>query len=352
METKKKLLSVSVPLLSVVLAFLIGALIIAFLGASPMDSLVYLFQGAFGSATNIGNTLVKATPLIFTGLCACFAYRCGVFNLGGEGQFIMGSITAIWVAAGWGIEGKGAAVIALMLGMAAGGLWGAIPGVLRIVRGLNEMIVSIMLNYVATLFMGYIYTLVLREGSVPQTLPVPDATKLTRIIPGMRATSGLIIALALAAAVYYFLFYTSKGFQLRAVGLNPTASRFNGFPINKFILASFVVSGAIAGLGGAAELLGTQFRLMSGYGLGFGFDGVAIALIAQRNPIATVLVAYFFAVLRVGATTMQVGAGVPTSVIEIIQALVIVFAVAGTALVRLPEIQQLLLPRSATKEEK
>lgn len=352
METKKKLLSISVPILAVVLAFLIGAIIIAALGASPVDSVVYLFQGAFGSKTNIGNTLVKATPLIFTGLCACFAYRCGVFNLGGEGQFIMGSVAAIWAATSWGIEGKGAATAALLLGLVAGGIWGAIPGILKIVRGLNEMIVSIMLNYVATLFMGYIYTLVLRDGSVPQTLPVPDATKLTRAIPGMRATTGLLIALALAAAIYYFLFYTSKGFQLRAVGLNPTASRFNGFPINKFILASFIVSGAIAGLGGAAELLGTQFRLMSGYGLGFGFDGVAIALIAQRNPIATVLVAYFFAVLRVGATTMQVGAGVPTSVIEIIQALVIVFAVAGTALVRLPEIQQLLVSRAAKKEEK
>ncbi|MEA5058774.1 MAG: ABC transporter permease [Clostridia bacterium] len=352
METKKKILSMGVPLLSVVLAFLVGAIIISALGASPKDALVYLFQGAFGSTTNIGNTLVKATPLIFTGLCACFAYRCGVFNLGGEGQFIMGSVAAIWVATSWGFEGKGAAIAALLVGLLAGGIWGAIPGLLKVLRGLNEMIVSIMLNYVATLFMGYIYTLVLREGSVPQTLPVPDATKLTRIIPGMRATTGLVMALVLALAIYYFLFYTSKGFQLRAVGLNPTASRFNGFPINKFILASFVVSGAIAGLGGAAELLGTQFRLMSGYGLGFGFDGVAIALIAQRNPIATVLVAYFFAVLRVGATTMQVGAGVPTSVIEIIQALVIVFAVAGTALVRLPEIQQLLLSRAANKEEK
>ncbi len=352
MESKKKLLSISVPLLSVMLAFLIGALIIAALGASPVDAVTYLFQGAFGSKTNIGNTLVKATPLIFTGLCACFAYRCGVFNLGGEGQFIMGSVAAIWVATSWGIEGKGATVLALLMGLLAGGIWGAIPGILKIIRGLNEMIVSIMLNYVATLFMGYIYTLVLRDGSVPQTFPVPDATKLTRVIPGMRATTGLFIALFLAVAIYYFLFYTSKGFQLRAVGLNPMASRFNGFPINKFILASFLVSGAIAGVGGASELLGTQFRLMSGYGLGFGFDGVAIALIAQRNPIATVLVAYFFAVLRVGATTMQVGTGVPTSVIEIIQALVIVFAVAGTALVRLPEIQQLLLARAAKKEAK
>lgn len=352
MGSKKSIVNLGVPILSVLLAFLVGSVIIACLGANPLEAIVHLFQGAFGSAANLGNTFVKATPLVFTGLCACFAYRCGVFNLGGEGQFIMGSVAAIWVATSWGIEGRGAAVLALLAGFLAGGLWGAIPGLLKIFRGLNEMIVSIMLNYVATLFMGFIYTLVLRDGSVPQTFPVPDATKLTRLVPGMRVTTGFLIALVLAFAIFYFLFYTSKGFQLRAVGLNPIASRFNGFPINKFILASFLVSGAIAGVGGAAEVLGTQFRLMSGYGLGYGFDGVAIALIGQLNPLGTLLTAYFFAALRVGSITMQVGSGVPTSVIDIIQALVIVFAVAGTALVHLPQIQQFLLPRSGKKEAK
>ena len=140
--------------------------------------------------------------------------------------------------------------------------------------------------------------------------------------------------------LYYFLFHTSFGFKLRAVGLNPTASEYNGFPLKKLMLTSFIVSGAIAGLGGSVELHGTQFRLMSGFGIGYGFDGVAIALIGQLNPIGTVLVAYLFAVLRKGAITMQVGTGMPTSVIDIIQALVIVFAVAGSALTNLPKVRQ------------
>lgn len=351
MKKRTKLVGFLVPLAAILLAFLIGAIIIAALGASPLTAIRYLFSGAFGNVGNIATTLVKATPLIFTGLCACFAYRCGVFNLGGEGQFIMGSCASIWVATCWGITGFPAIVLCLLAGTIVGGLWGLLPGILKITRGLNEMIVSIMLNYVATLFMGLLYTQLLRDGNVPQTPAVPDATMLGRIFPDVRVTWGIVIALVVAIFVQYFLFNTSKGFQLRAVGLNATASRFNGFSVKKYILFSFVVSGAIAGLGGSVELLGTQYRLMSGFAVGFGFDGVAMALIGQLNPLATVAVAYFFAVLRTGATTMQVATGVPTSVIDIIQALVIVFAVAGFAVVKLPQIKQLLARARKQKKE-
>ena len=200
---------------------------------------------------------------------------------------------------------------------------------------LKHMIITILLNYVATLFMGVVYTDWLRDGSVPQTQAVPEATQLSRLF-GLRVTSAFVIALAVGLLVYYFLFYTSKGFQLRAVGLNMTAAEFNGFAVKKYILMSFIVSGAIAGLGGSAELLGTQFRLINGFGNGYGFDGVAMALIGQLHPLATIVVAIFFAALRVGSTTMQAATGVPTSVSDIIQALVIVFTVAGLAMVKLP----------------
>lgn len=351
MKFKGKLMTAMVPLVSVILAFAVGCAIIAARGASPAQAVGYLFLGAFGGPSNVATTLVKATPLIFTGLCACFAYRCGVFNLGGEGQFIIGACAAVWVGVTCGVTGGPAILLCLLAGAAVGGIWGAIPGILKVTRGLNEMIVSIMLNYVATLFMGLLYTSLLRDGSVPQTPAIPDATKLSRVFPGVRVTWGIVIALVVALLVHYFLFHTTWGFQLRAVGLNLTASRFNGFAVNRYILLSFLVSGAIAGLGGSVELLGTQYRLMSGFGLGFGFDGVAMALIAQLNPLATVLVAYFFAVLRTGATTMQVGTGVPTSVIDIIQALVIVFAVAGFSLVHLPQFKQFFAARFGQKRE-
>ena len=179
----------------------------------------------------------------------------------------------------------------------------------------------------------------IRDASVPQTPAIDDAVHLPRIISGMRMTWGLVIAVVVGLLLYYFLFWTSPGFKLRAVGLNQTASRFNGFPVRRYMLMSFIVSGAIAGLGGGAELLGTQFRLINGFGAGYGFDGVAMALIGQLHPIATMVVALFFAVLRVGSTTMQAATGVPTSVSDIIQALVIVFSVAGMALTKLPEFQ-------------
>lgn len=352
MKIKNTIIKIIVPIIAVACSFLVGAILMLSIGGNPAEAFSYLLKGAFGTPANIGETFVKATPLIFTGLAATFAYKCGVFNLGAEGQFVMGAVVSIWFATTTtAISGIPLIICSLLLGALAGGIWGSIPGILKITRGLNEMIVSIMLNYVAILFMGYLYSGPLREGSVPQTAAVDDTLKLGRILSGTRAHAGIIIALIITLLIYYFLFYTSKGFKLRAVGLNPTASKFNGFPVNKFMLAAFIVSGAIAGLGGSVELHGTQFRLLSGFGTGYGFDGVAIALIGQLNPIGTVLVAYLFAVLRTGATTMQVGTGMPTSVVDIIQALVIVFAVAGSAMMNLPKIKQLLSNSVLSKKE-
>ena len=344
--------AILVPVLSILLALLFGVIIMLALGADPVLAMQTLVKGAFGSRSAIGMTLAKSTPLMFCALCACFAYKCGVFNLGGEGQFIIGSIAGYLVAYLSGITGPAGIFLSLFAAALAGGFWGLIPGILKITRGQNEMIISIMLNYVATLFMGVIYTNWLRDESVPQTLPVPDEVKLPRVVPDMRFTWGFVIAVVLGLIIYYFLFWTSDGFKLRAVGYNMTAARFNGFKVRKYILASFIASGAIAGLGGGAELLGTQFRLINGYGAGYGFDGVAMALIGQLHPIATVLVAIFFAALRAGSTAMQAATGVPTSVSDIIQALVIVFSVAGMAMVKLPEFKAFLERfRKPRKEE-
>ena len=345
-KSVKRAISVIVPLLSILLALLIGAVIMVCLGANPGTAFQSLWTGAFGSKANVGTTLTKATPLIFTGLCACFAYRCGVFNLGGEGQFIMGAIAACTVCLLSGLTGLPAILLALAAGAAAGGLWGFLPGILKISRGQNEMIISIMFNYIATLLMGVVYTNWLREGSVPQTASVPKESMLPRVVPDMRVTWGFVIAVALGFIIYYFLQKTGSGFKGRAVGCNATAAHFCGIPVKKYMLATFIISGAIAGLGGSAELLGTQYRLINGFAAGYGFDGVAIALIAQLNPIATIVVAIFFAALRAGSTTMQAATGVPTSVSDIIQALVIVFTVAGMALTQLSSFEAFFLKRA------
>ncbi len=340
MKKNKDYMKLLVPLLSILAAFIIGGIIILCLGKNPLEAYGFLFQGALGTSSKIAQTLEVASPLMFTGLAAAFAYKCGVFNLGGEGQFIIGSVVSIAVSTQLGITGAPAILLSLIAGTLAGGLWGAIPGILKITRGLNEMIVSIMLNYIATLFMGCVFTNILRDGSVPQTPAIPKESQLLDLADGFRVHYGIVIGILLALLLYYFMFYTSYGFKLRAVGMNATAARFNGFAVNKIILLSFICSGAIAGLGGSIELHGKQFRLMQGYGAGFGFDGVAIAMIAQLNPIGSAIVALFFGVLRKGASTLQAGMKIPTSVVDIIQALVIVFAVAGTALVRLPQVKR------------
>lgn len=334
MKAKQNFINIAVPVISILCAFMIGGIIIMCLGKNPFEAYGFLFSGAFGSGQKIAQTLVIACPLIFTSLAAAFAYKCGVFNLGGEGQFIMGACASMMFCSFTGMTGAVSLVLSLLTGILAGAIWGAIPGLLKIGRGLNEIIVSIMLNYVATLFMGYLFTNLLREGSTPQTAAVDDSLKLIRLSDGFRIHWGILVAVGLSVLLTYFIFRTSLGFKIRAVGMNAVAARFNGFPVKMLILLSFIISGGVAGLGGSIELHGKQYRLMSGFGKGFGFDGVAIALIAQLHPLGAMLVAVFFAILRKGSSTLQTGMKIPTSVVDIIQALIIVFAVAGTAIVR------------------
>lgn len=339
MRGKQRLLVILTPIVAIALALLVGAVIIAALGRDPVRGYFMLFYGSLGSPQKIAQSLVTACPLIFTSLAAAFAYKCGVYNLGGEGQFIMGAVAAAAFCALTGVEGVVGTLSALAVGAAAGAAWGALPGVMKISRGLNEMITSIMLNYVATLFMG---STALRDGTTPQTPAVAESVQLARMSDVFRIHPGVIIAVALAFVLYYVVFRTSFGFKVRAVGMNAEAARVNGFPVRRLVMLAFVISGAIAGLGGSVELLGKQYRLMSGFGTGFGFDGVAIALIAQLNPIASLLVALFFGVLRAGSIALQIAISVPTAIVDIIQALVIIFAVAGVALLNYPKFKQFI----------
>lgn len=342
MKAKQNLITIAVPVISILCAFIIGGIIIMCLGKNPFAAYGFLFSGAFGSGQKIAQTLGIACPLIFTSLAAAFAYRCGVFNLGGEGQFIMGACASMMFCSFTGMTGGAGLVLSLLAGILAGAFWGAVPGLLKIGRGLNEIIVSIMLNYVATLFMGYLFTNLLREGSTPQTAAVDDSLKLARLFDSFRIHWGILVAAALSVLMTCFIFRTSLGFKIRAVGMNAVAAGFNGFPVKLLILLSFVISGSVAGLGGSIELHGRQYRLMSGFGKGFGFDGVAIALIAQLHPLGAMLVAVFFAILRKGSSTLQTGMKIPTSVVDIIQALIIVFAVAGTAIARRDTVKRLI----------
>ena len=351
MKKERNYTNIILPVISIVLAFCIGAIIILSEGKNPLSAYLYLFIGALGTPTALGETLAKMTPLIFTGLSAAFAYRCGMFNLGEEGQLIMGAVAACWIATYVkGLPGILTLLLCIIGGSLAGGLWGAIPGVLKIKQNVNEMIVSILLNYVATLFMEYLFSGPMKEANIPQTAAVPHEVRLPIFLTNTRAHIGIFLAVLVAFLTWYFLFHTYRGFSLRAVGLNEAAAHVNGFPVKKTIIMSLVVSGAIAGLGGAVELTGISYRLQSGFAEGYGFDGVAIALIGQLNPFGVILVSFLFAALKCGTNTMQIMTGISTSVVDIIEAILIIFAVAASAIVQLPRLRQ-FLKRLFQKEE-
>lgn len=348
-ERREKQLTILTPVISVLLALIVGAVIIACLGKSPIEGYAAMLKGSLGDMNKVGNTLERACPLIFTGLCAVFAYKCGVFNLGGEGQFIMGGCATACVVLGLGLEGPAGLLLGLIAGIVVGALWGLLPGIMKITRGLNEMITTIMLNYVAMYFMEYVFKNMFSDQGLPKTYAMPRSSRLPDF---MGAHLGVLLAVLLGIIVWYVIFRTSFGFKIRAVGMNPVASRVNGFPVKRLMLLAFILSGAIAGLGGAVELLGkTPFRLASGFGSGFGFDGVAIALISQLNPIGAIVVAFLFGMLSTGGTMMQSVIGVPTAIVDIIRGLIIIFAVAGMAAVKLPQIKAFLSARKAPKKD-
>ena len=335
-ERSEKRMMILTPIVAVLLALIIGAIIIACLGKNPLEGYAAMIQGSLGDGAKLSKTLERACPLIFTGLCAAFAYKCGVFNLGGEGQFIMGGCATATCVLGLGLEGPAGLALGLLAGIVAGAIWGLLPGIMKITRGLNEMITTIMLNYVAMYFMEYIFKNVYSDNGLPKTVAIPQSARLPEVL-GTHV--GVILAIVLGIFTWY--------------GMNPIASKVNGFPVRRLVLLAFVLSGAIAGLGGAVELLGkTPYRLADGFGSGFGFDGVAIALIAQLNPIAAIFVAFFFGVLSTGGTMMQSVIGVPTAIVEIIRGLIIIFAVAGMAAVKLPKIKAYVAARLDARAKK
>ncbi len=323
-----------IPILSILIALLIGAILIAMQGKNPFLAYSELVRGSLGNKGSFGETILKTIPLIFTGLAVTFAYRCSVFNIGAEGQFMMGALGASWFALTFrnapGIIGiPGAFLTAFILG----GIWGAIPGILKAKRGLNETINTILMNYIAIQVVSWAVKNPLKEtgGEFPQTDMLEQAYFLPRIWAGTRVHAGLILALIVVGIIYYYIFWTASGFRMRVVGLNNNAAEYAGIRVPLNYALALAISGAIAGLGGAGEILGVQHRLMDGFSSGYGFDGIAIALISQLHPIGVVFSSLFFGVLRTGANTMQRSVGISTSLVDIIQGLVIFFVLAALA---------------------
>jgi len=285
----------------------------------------------------LSETIISATPLILTGLSVALAFRVGLFNIGAEGQLYVGSLLAVIV--GFSIVGVPWFIhlpLAIGAGFVGGALWGFIPGILKARTGAHEVIVTIMLNYVAyNLITWALRTeLVQREGRSDAISKIVEPTAaLVPIVQGLRANWGILIALAAGLAVWWLVFRSTKGFEWRAVGFNPRAARYAGMSISWSTVTSMVIAGGLAGLAGAVVILGGSRTLSPGFSPGYGFDGIVVALVGNTRPLGVVAAAFLFGALRAGATPMQAATGTPLDLVVIIQALVILF-IAAPGLVR------------------
>jgi len=339
--------NLKLPLIAIFLGFVIGAFFIIIAGKSPLIAYTALFKGSLGGLSKIGETLYKSTPLIFTGLSVAFAFRTGLFNIGAEGQYIVGSITAI--AIGWYFQNMPAYILLpmiLILGGLAGGIWASIAGYLKARFGVHEVITTIMLNYTALIGTNYIIRTILNpqvlEGTSKMafSVSIPEKArlaKLSQFIPQFgysSAHTGIFIGIVCAIIIYYLLFKTTLGYEIRSVGFSPDAAEYGGISKKKNIILAMFISGILAGLAGAVQVTGLIYKVnMSSAMSGYGFDGIAVALVGGNHPIGVLASALLFGVLSNGARKMQL-AGIPKEVIGIIQGVIIIF-IAGKLVVEI-----------------
>jgi len=321
--------AISVPLVSVLLAMLIGAIILAVSGANPIRAYLALIQGAF-SGPGFGRTLEKATPLLFSGLAVSFAFKAGLFNIGAQGQLLLGALVAAGV--GFGIEGLPAIIhipLALLAGALAGGLFASIPGILKTTTGAHEVITTIMLNYVAINITDY-----LADGPWKDTTPGNVVARTPRIfesavIPKLgNVPLGFIIALAFAILVWWLLNKTTLGFEIRTAGMNQRAAKYAGIKVARTIVLTMIISGLLAGIGGAIETQGVVGRYQPGFNVGLGFDGITVSLLGKTNPFGNILAALLVGAMKAGSSQMQFDAGVAAEITNVIQALMLFFVAA------------------------
>ncbi len=324
------------PLIAIFIAFVIGALLVLASGNNPVAAYVSLIQGAVGSPTAIGRTLLNATPLVFTGLAVAVAFRAGLFNIGGEGQVFIGAITAAWLAVSVGFLGIAAIPIVLLACVVTGFIWGAIPGFLKARFGAHEVITTIMLNFIAINLATYFALGPLRsEGIVPGTETIEAAARIPAIGLGLgRVNYGLAVAVLAAVVIYFLLWRTKLGFRIRAVGLSPGAANYAGMRIGTNTVLAIAIGGAMAGLGGGVEVLGVYGKMSIPFVSNLGFNGIGVALLGRNHPVGVVLGALLFGGLASGAQEMQFATDVPLDLSDVLLA-VILLLVTATKLVEL-----------------
>jgi simple sugar transport system permease protein len=314
-------------IIALLIAFAVTAVIIVLSGKSPAIAFESMFKGAFGTINSISETFIKAVPLLLAGLGLTICYRTGLTSIGAEGQIIMGGLMATIVGVYFGGMPRYLLIpVAMIAAMIAGGAWAGIAGYLKAKLGVSEVINTIMLNYIALFFVAYLVDGPMREppGFYPQSPLLVKGAWLSYLIKGTRMHTGVLIAAAAVFIVYFLLWKSPLGYQMRAVGYNSLAARTNGINVNRNMVLAMFLSGVFSGLAGGIEIMGLHHRLMNGFSSSYGFDAMAVALLGRLHPAGVTIAAFFFAVMRVGANTMQRVVQVPVALVNVIQGLVIV----------------------------
>ncbi|HEY8642490.1 MAG TPA: ABC transporter permease [Candidatus Dormibacteraeota bacterium] len=334
---RRALRAALVPLLSVACGFVVAGFAVFLSGASPVDALVALFQGAFLERNSLTETLIATIPYIFLGLAVAIGFKAGLFNIGAEGQFYLGAIAGTYV--GYSLHGLPAIVhipLAIGAGMLGGLGYAVIPGVLKARFGAHEVITTIMLNHIALAISDYLINrgpMGDPHASAPKTPFIQHSAELPILVPDTRLHLGLVLALLAVPVVWFLIERTTIGFRLRAVGLNQSAARAAGMSVGWTIVLVMAISGALAGLAGADEVLGVSHFMPPSFSIGYGFDSIAVALVARSNPWGIVPAAFLFGAMRSGAGFMQLQTQVSADLISVVQATVIIF-VAAPVMVR------------------
>lgn len=347
------------PLIAVIIALLVGAIVIILIGENPIFVYKTLFSYAIGNRDGWGNVLFRATPLIFTGLAVAFAFRCGLFNIGGEGQVYIGSFLAAWV--GFTFTNLPAFILiplCILTAAAGGALWAAVPGILKAKMGVHEVIITIMMNWIAaslTFFLVLKFKAPATEAMkaigvkqmIPHTSEIAQAARLPRLYTLLNSINidfpshnqvnvSFFIAIGVAILVYYILWKTNLGYEIRAVGYSPLAAEYGGISVAKNIVLAMMISGAFAGLVGTNEVMGYKYRWRPELFTGLGFNGIAVALLGKNHPLGVVLAAILFGILNYGGAIVNIftEGRIPRELIMVLQAVIVIFVVISDEVVK------------------
>jgi simple sugar transport system permease protein len=329
------LASVGLPLVSILVAIVIGAVIMVLMGYNPIQAYAALWQGSFGNLIQTSETLKTAVPLLLCGLGIAFAFQAGAFNIGAVGQMYIGALAAVVVGGQFAdLPGPLHMLLATLAAFLAGGLMALFPACLKVYYGANEIISTILLNYIAIYFVDYMIGGPVKAGGhrdAPTSWPIVDSAMYPKLIPQTQLHLGLLIAVIVMVSLFVIMRYTILGQRVLIVGKNPVAARHAGIRSHRVFLLAFFFSGALAGLAGAAEILGYQTRLITGFAPTTGYDAIAVALLGGFQPFIVGVSALFFAGLQTGAVAMEAIAKLPAQLVNLVRVLAILAVLAASS---------------------